>query len=571
MKPQWSPNGALISYIALGDGVPNLFVMDQTGQKRKQITHSTTGVVSYQWSPDGKHIAYIAPDGPSEQEIAELQKSDAQVVGKHVHQLHLWVIDTESIDGETQERRLTSGDFSVLSFDWSADGRFIAFAHAPSAEDPDVTFRSDVPMLDCESLEITPVAGGPEAESQPKSSPDGQWIAYVKSDPLNSEYSERLVCVLSRTTGQVTQLAKTSNQSPTLIGWSGDSQGIYYEEIEGTTQMFGYLPVTGAPPERLSDDSALSVGGFSLNSSRQVLGYVGFGTSDPFEVYVSPTAQWAPRKITGFNDSLLDRPLGKTEVIRWKSTDGMEIEGLLTYPSDYEPGKRYPLLTHLHGGPVGAFTQTYIPADMIYPIAAFAADGYAVFRPNVRSSDGRGGDFRKANMRDWGGMDFQDMMTGIDHIVSLGVADPDRLGIMGWSYGGYMTAWSISRSDRFKAASVGAGPVDLVGMTACDLSELFLHYFGWYWDDYDTYVLHSPIRYVQNVQTPTLIQHGTEDYRVPVAQGLTLYNALRARGVPVEMVLYPRSGHVVVEPRLMVDVMSRNLTWFRKHIPAGGR
>ncbi len=280
--------------------------------------------MSYQWSPDGKRIAYIAPDGPSEQETAASQISDARVVGEHVRQLHLWVVDMEDTGGETRERRLTSGDFSVLSFDWSADARFIAFAHAPSPEDPDVTFRSDVSMLDCESLEIAPVADGPEAESQPKFSPDGQWVAYVKSDPLNSDYSERLVYILSRATGQVTQLAKTGNQSPTLVGWSGDGRGIYYEEIDGTTQMLGYLPATGAPPKRLSYNSALSVGGFSLNSSRQMFACVGFGSSTPFEVYVSPTANWAPRKLTGFNNALRARPLGRTEVVRWKSTDGME-------------------------------------------------------------------------------------------------------------------------------------------------------------------------------------------------------------------------------------------------------
>jgi len=167
----------------------------------------------------------MAPDGPSDEEIAASKKSDAQVVGKHVHQLHLWVVDMEATEGETRERRLTSGDFSVLSFDWSADARFIAFAHAPSAEDADVTFRSDVSMLDCESLEIVPLANGPEAESQPKFSPDGQLVAYVKSDPLNTEYSERLVYILSPATGHATQLAETSNQSPTLIGWSGDGQG----------------------------------------------------------------------------------------------------------------------------------------------------------------------------------------------------------------------------------------------------------------------------------------------------------------------------------------------------------
>jgi len=575
MSPQWSPDGSRISYIAPGDGVPNLWVTDKTGRQRTQITHSAAGVLGYQWSPDGKRIAYLAPDGPGERETAaslnRIPDSDARVLDENVHQIHLWVVDMEESGGERRERRLTSGDFSVRSFDWSGDARSIAFAHAPSPEDSDI-FRSDVALLDCESLEITPVADGPEAESQPKFSPDGQWIAYVKADPSNFEYSESHVYIRSQATGRASRLAETGNQSPMLIGWSGDGRGIYYGEMDGTTYMLGYLPATGAPPERLSDDSVPAVGTFGLNGSRQMFGFIGCGSSDPFEVYVSPAASWEPRKVTGFNDALIDRPLGKTEVIRWKSTDGLEIEGLLTYPADYEPGKSYPLLTCAHGGPVFAFTQSYVPADVAYPIAAFSADGYAVFRPNIRGSDGRGGDFRKANILDWGGMDYQDLMSGIDHIVDLGVADPERLGIMGWSYGGYMTAWSISQTDRFQAASVGAGPVDLIGMTACDLYEAVTRYFGgWYWDGYDTYVEHSPIRYVQNVQTPTLIQHGTEDSRVPLAQGLILYNALKTRGVPVEMVAYPRSGHVVMEPRLIADVLSRNLRWFEELIPAGGR
>jgi dipeptidyl aminopeptidase/acylaminoacyl peptidase len=328
------------------------------------------------------------------------------------------------------------------------------------------------------------------------------------------------------------------------------------------------IPVDGSATRTFSDNKWHVIG--ALNRSRNAFGIVMQTAVVPPEIYVTRTDSFRPVKISRVNDYLLNYAVPRTEVVRWKSSDGLEIEGLLTYPLSYTPGKRYPLITYVHGGPAGAFLQQYIGGhDITYPVAALAVRGYAILRPNPRGSTGYGPEFTKANLKDFGGKDFQDIMTGIDRVISLGVADSDRLGIMGWSYGGYMTAWAIGHSTRFKAACVGAGPVDFIGQGACDTPETMFHYFGPpYWEDYQSYVTHSALYYVKDINTPTLILHGTEDDRVPYRQGVALYNALKGRNVAVQLVAYPRSGHSVSEPKLAKDVMERNLEWFGKYLPA---
>jgi dipeptidyl aminopeptidase/acylaminoacyl peptidase len=256
-------------------------------------------------------------------------------------------------------------------------------------------------------------------------------------------------------------------------------------------------------------------------------------------------------------------------VVRWRSFDGQEIEALLTYPVGYRAGSRVPLLTILHGGPPSSFTRTFIGGVGSYPIASFAAAGFAVLRPNVRGSSGYGRAFRYANMRDWGGGDLRDALAGIDTLVARGVADGERLGVMGWSYGGYLTAFAITQTTRFRAASVGAGITDLVSYAGvADIPGFIASYFGAeFWDAPQLWQDRSAVFRVKTVTTPTLIQHGENDQRVPISQGYELYTALKRRNVPVTMVVYPRQGHSVGEPKLQLDVMKRNLEWFQRSIP----
>ena len=236
-------------------------------------------------------------------------------------------------------------------------------------------------------------------------------------------------------------------------------------------------------------------------------------------------------------------------------------------------GKRCPLILIVHGGPMGVFSQNYVGVPSAsWPLAAFAAHGYAVLRPNPRGSGGYGKDFRFANLKDWGGGDYRDLMAGVDHVIAQGIADPDRLGVMGWSYGGFMTSWIITQTPRFKAASVGAGVTNLVSFTGTsDIPSFLPFYFGGeFWDDLDAYRKHSAMFNVKGVRTPTLILHGEKDERVPISQGYELYNALKRQGCATQMVVYPRTPHAPSEPKLLLDVLKRDLAWFDKYVKNDG-
>jgi dipeptidyl aminopeptidase/acylaminoacyl peptidase len=297
------------------------------------------------------------------------------------------------------------------------------------------------------------------------------------------------------------------------------------------------------------------------------MAYVYEDPDTPEEVYISDLAGQDARKISVANAEYHPAELGKTELIRWESKDGLEIEGLLTYPAGYQDDTRYPVVLLIHGGPGGVFTKNFTGQPGIYMVQLFAQEGYLVLRPNPRGSTGYGKDFRYANVKDWGYGDFQDLMTGVDHVLDLGIADPGRQYVMGWSYGGYMTSWTVTQTDRFRAASMGAGLPDLISMvTTTDIPDYLVAHMGGteFWEDYEAYERHSATFHIANVTTPTQILHGAQDVRVPTSQGTEFYVALKRMGVETEMTLYPRTPHGPREPKLLMDVSPRILQWFGK-------
>ena len=298
----------------------------------------------------------------------------------------------------------------------------------------------------------------------------------------------------------------------------------------------------------------------------------------PWEVFVadlgpgggSPPA-FEPRRLTDLHEGVARPEMGKTSILAWSSPDGTSVEGLLTLPVGYEEGRRYPLILNVHGGPAGVYSETFTGGPSIYMLQYFAQEGYAILRPNPRGSTGYGKEFRYANLMDWGFGDLDDLLAGVDLVIGNGVADPDQTYIMGWSYGGYMTSFAVTRTDRFVAASMGAGLPNLISMvTTTDIQDYLAgHMGGDYWEDYEVYEAHSAIYRIAEVKTPTQVIHGAEDLRVPFTQGQEFYRALDRRGVPTEMVVYPRTPHGPREPKFLMDVSERILAWFRKHRDRG--
>jgi dipeptidyl aminopeptidase/acylaminoacyl peptidase len=455
----------------------------------------------------------------------------------------------------------------VTGLDWSSDSSTIVFSHQQTTK---VYEQNDISTVASSGGDPKPLVATGANDSDPVFSPDGKSIAYTTSDDPPTWASTGWARIISIAGGTPKSLAKTFDEQPAVLGWTGDGRALIVQETHGTVVRISTLPTDGGPPTLVSPPELNVAGGPTLNRDATVVAFVHSWSDKAPEAYVARLQPFAATQVSRVQtiDQSAQAPLGRTEAIQWKAPDGVAIEGLLTYPAGYSKGSRVPLLVIVHGGPTGVFTQSFIGMPNPYPIPVFASRGYAVLRCNVRGSSGYGRKFRYANYQDWGGGDYRDIMSGVDHVIGMGVADPNRLGIMGWSYGGYMTSWVITQTKRFKAASVGAGVTNLMSFTGtADVPGFLPDYFGGeYWDVFDKWRARSAMFNVKGVTTPTLIQHGEEDRRVPVSQGYELYNGLLRQRVPVKMVVYPRQPHGIQEPKLIKDTMDRNLEWFDRWI-----
>lgn len=578
-NPIWSPDGKWIAFTSERSGKSNLYRMRVAGGDAEQLTDVKSGVGLFAWSPDGQQIAFVMADPPSDaDDKAAKAKDDFRWIDRDfkMDRLHLVSVEKDK-DGQRTPRVLTTGNFSISvaarpgggSFDWSPNGKSIVFAHRKSPGADDWT-TSDVSIIDVTSGDLTPLATTSRSEFAPLFSPDGKSVALIASDDpprWAGDYSLQVVSVADRKTKT---LPPTPDHQPTLIGWANDGASLYFSETRGTLNRLSSINVeTGKISEFFTGGEL--VRGVELNAKGSALGYVRETPQRPPEALVNVIGKNAATQVSQANTHLPRISLGKVEVLKWKSTDGQEIEGLLSYPVDYKPGTRVPLLLQIHGGPMGVWVQSYLGNAGHYPNAAFVSRGFALLQPNPRGSAGYGKEFRYANYQDWGGGDFRDIMAGVDHVIEMGVADPERMGVMGWSYGGYMTSWTITQTKRFKAASVGAAVTNLVSFTGtADIPGFLPDYFGGQpWEDLKLYAARSPVLQAKGVTTPTLVQHGEADVRVPISQGYEFYNAVKQQGTPAEMLVLPRQPHGPTEPRMILKIMQTNLDWFEKHLKTG--
>jgi dipeptidyl aminopeptidase/acylaminoacyl peptidase len=568
-NPKWSPDGNWIAFTSnRKENKNNLYLLPLRGGEAEPLTDVKTGVSNFEWSPDGKSLAFTMNDSKSDdEEKNDKAKNDFRWMDENLKMARLYVIAVQKdANGKREPRKLTTENYNVGNFDWSPDGSRIVFSHTKTSVANDWT-TGDVSIVEVATARATVFANTPAAEDSPIFSRDGKWIAMVVSDNPPRWAGSARVEVYPSGGGQPKALATSYDVSPNLAGWSADGKRIYFSEAKGTGTQIYAIDVFTNKIEEIKTTSAVYTG-LSLNRTGTMFSFVRQTSDTPPDAFVSAVSRFSQLQVSQANAEMKLPAVGKTEVIRWTSPDGKEIEGLLTYPVGYQTGQKVPLILNVHGGPAGVFQQTFVGGRGVYPLATFSSKGYAILRPNPRGSSGYGVEFRRANIKDWGGADYQDLMAGVDKVIAMGVADPERLGVMGWSYGGFMTSWIVTQTSRFKAASAGAPVTNLMSFNGtADIPAFVPDYFGGqFWDQMDAYQKHSAMFNVKGVKTPTMIQHGDADVRVPISQGYEFYNALKAQGVPTRMIVLPRQPHGPTEPRMQLAAMQANVEWFEKYL-----
>jgi dipeptidyl aminopeptidase/acylaminoacyl peptidase len=559
---KWSPDGKILAFTKEGgeekDAKSQVWFLYADGGEAWQVTKHKSGVGGYEFSPDGKTLLLEATVPESaDQEKRKKDKDDAVVVDHDLKMEHLWTWGIAT----SEEKQITHGEFTVGDARWSPDGAHITFTSNPTPRADDASLQTAW-VLDVATGKQRKLVETKDATHTARWSPDGKWIAYLNTAG-DGIYQQNL-SVVSAEGGEPRKLMGGFELNAEEPIWAQDGKTIYFSSVDHETEEVFAADVAAGTVRRLTDKPGV----LNLNAINLKIG-TAIGTwSDPKhpdEVFRSDLRFGAIEPLTNHNAWLSEYALGDTEVIRWKSTkDGMEIDGIVTKPVDYDASHKAPFLLNPHGGPTGTSLLSFSLAAQV-----MAANGYMVLQPNFRGSIGRGEKFARANQNDWGNGDYKDDMSGVQAVVDRGWADPDRLGAFGWSYGGYMTFWIDTQTDRFKAISPGAGLPDLYSMySQSDIHLYMRNYFDGKapWDNFQQYWDHSPMKFVGNVKTPTMILHGQSDTRVPIPQSEEFYRALYERHVPVEYVVYPRENHGFTEPRHLVDRLQRYLVFFGKYL-----
>ncbi len=566
--PRFSPNGEFLAFLSSRPKKQQIWVMRTSGGEAWQFTYEKQGVGSFKWSPSGDKIAFLMIDPKTEQEEKnEKEKKDVILVDQNFKYSHLYLKTFSTKKDTSKASRITEGDFHITNFNWNPNNKTIVFAHTVEPTINSQFVSGDISVVNIKTKTVKDIVTWEGKDENPIFTPDGKTIVFTSDGGKIEAIGLSDTYKISSNGGKPKKLAETPNRNASLITVSVDNNYVFVFDFNRTKSEVYKISLNSndiSPMLNLNGRVASA----KISDDNKKIVFVKQELDKPSEVFVSELNAINPKQISNFNPTEDFPKLAKTDVITWKSKDGLEIEGLITYPTNYKKRKKYPLAVIIHGGPAGVFSETFTGARSIYNIEYFASNGYAILRPNPRGSTGYGKDFRYANFKDWGFGDYEDIMSGVDKVIDMGIADPKRLAVMGWSYGGYMTSFVVTRTNRFKAASMGAGLPNLVSMTTTtDIPNyLVAHMGGEFWEDYETYEKHSAIYRIKNVETPTQVIHGSNDLRVPFTQGQEFYVALKRKGVPTEMVVYTRTPHGPREPKFLMDVSPRILAWLDKFI-----
>ena len=568
--PDWSPDGKWLAFTSARVGDKSqIFIISPEGGEAVALTKSETAVGGFAWSPDGRAMAFTAAEpAPKEAKERKDAYADFEIVRREYTHSHLYTFDVAAAlkDPQPGRPRTRGHEYTVASFSWSPDGSKIAFS-GPVNPDLIQGGTADVFVLNLADDTVKKIVSLPGPDSVLQWSPDGKSVllSSAMGNPNYFAANTRLALVPAEG-GTPRSLTDAFDEIPGFVAWTPD--GIYFQAQQKTAaHLFKLDPATLAIT-RISRPEAFMGGSFSFSRDGKLMAFTAASPTSLAEVCVAGL-DFAPRVLTDMTAQARPFLLGTREVITWKSRDGTMIDGVLIKPADFDPARKYALLCVIHGGPTGVDRPALLSPDArYYPADIWAARGALILKVNYRGSTGYGENFRRLNYRNLGVGDAWDVLSGVESLVAKGWVDAARVGCMGWSQGGYISAFLTTHSDAFKAISVGAGISNWATYYYnTDITPFTINYLGA--DpaaDPAIYLKTSPMTTVLKAKTPTLIQHGELDRRVPIADAYELRQGLEDRGVPVEMVVYKGFGHGISKPKSMRAVMKHNLAWFGHYI-----
>ena len=569
--PSWSPDGRWLAFLSSRDDEhTQLWLLDRRGGEGRKVTTLQSDVDDYVWAPDGHRVALVAEDpdtakpktpAPIVIDRFQFKQDESGYLSKR--RRHLYVVDIET----GKATLLTPGDYDDLLPAWSPDGKSLAFV-SKRRPDADRDNNWDVYVMEAvpgaTPRQLTTFEGpddDPDYESRPAWSPDGRSIAYLQGGPLKLiYYAVQKLAVVPAGGGAPRILTATLDRSVASPAWSADGSSLYFLLEDDRTVLLARVPANGGAVERLvSGPRVVSAFAAGRDGKVAVLASTPIAPAEVFAVEGTTL-----RPLSHQNAEWLTQvKLGTTEPISFKSRDGTPVNGFLVKPADFVPGKRYPTILRIHGGPVSQYQS-----EFDFQLQTLAGHGYVVVVGNPRGSSGRGERYSTAIYADWGNKDAQDVLAAVDYAVAQGVADPARLGVGGWSYGGILTNYVIAQDRRFKAAVSGAGISNiLAGYGTDQYVREYEAELGVPWKTLDTWVkLSFPFLHADRIATPTLFLCGDKDFNVPLLNSEQMYQALRSTGVATQLVIYPGQHHGINKPTYRRDRMVRYLAWYDRFL-----
>jgi len=552
-SPRWSPDGRSIAFVSDRDGAAQLYLLGMNGGEADKLTDRKDRIGEFRWSPDGTRIALLMPDAkPPAQQTRERDKDDARRADKDDRRARLWMLDVAT----RALTPVTATAWRISQFEWLPRGdRLIAAADPTPASD---RWTAQIYAIDAATGATTAIASPRGPFGGLAVSRDGEWLAYLGARVDGPVPHDVYTVRLGADAASANLTASSIDRPISQLQWI-DGDTIAAIVARGFASAIATIGRDGRPQ---FVDAPVNPTSF-VRAAGGALVFAGETTTRAPELWIKPSNGPA-RAVTTLNEQWASLPVVAPEFVKYRSFDGKEIEAALLRPGSEARGPT-PLVVLVHGGPTGRWSDSFESWGQL-----LAQRGYAVLYPNVRGSTGYGHAFVEANRADWGGGDFKDVMAGVDWAVAKGIADPARLGIGGWSYGGYMSAWAITQTTRFKAAVSGAPVIDMASEFGTEDSSAYDEWFyGTPYERLDPFVKSSPMTFVKNARTPTLLLQGEEDETDPVGQSQQFYRGLKRYGVDADLVLYPREPHGLREEKHLLDRLNRIVAWYDRYLKSG--